>query len=73
MRFCPLKQSGIYRGIIIITLVVTASNAVAATQNGFALDDALVPQEQILRGGPGRDGIPSLDYPEVIAASKSRH
>ena len=43
----------------------------AASKNGFVLDGALVPTKQILRGGPGRDGIPSLDYPEFIVAQKA--
>lgn len=73
MLFYSPTPSGIHRGIIIIVLVMTAFNATAATKNGFALDNALVPQEQILHGGPGRDGIPSLDYPKVIAASKASY
>jgi hypothetical protein len=36
----------------------------ADSKNGFLLDDALVPVNQIHSGGPGRDGIPSLDYPD---------
>lgn len=40
----------------------------AATKNGFVLDGALVAEEDIRRGGPPRDGIPSLDYPAIVAA-----
>jgi len=43
----------------------------AESKNGFALDDALVPAKQILSGGPGRDGIPSLDYPAFIVAQNA--
>jgi len=43
----------------------------ADTMNGFTLDDALVPPEQILHGGPGRDGIPSLDEPRYVAAKEA--
>lgn len=35
--------------------------------NGFDVSDASVPPEEILRGGPPRDGIPSIDNPIFIA------
>lgn len=40
----------------------------AESKNGFVIDNALVPAAEILQGGPPRDGIPSLDYPEFISA-----
>jgi hypothetical protein len=40
----------------------------AESKNGFVIDDALVPAAEILQGGPPRDGIPSLDYPDFISA-----
>lgn len=40
--------------------------------NGFVLDGALVPVDEILHGGPPRDGIPSLDRPGFVAASSPR-
>ena len=40
----------------------------AKTLNGFSLDDALIPVEDILVGGPPRDGIPSIDDPKFISA-----
>ncbi len=41
------------------------------TPNGFQLDSARIPIEQILRGGPPRDGIPALDEPSHVEASAS--
>lgn len=35
--------------------------------NGFDVSEASVPPEEILRGGPPRDGIPSIDNPIFIA------
>lgn len=35
--------------------------------NGFALDNALIPVNDIKNGGPSRDGIPSLDDPVFVA------
>ena len=49
-------------------LVMLASATAAQTQNGFDLKDSLVPAEQILHGGPGRDGIPAIDAPKFVPA-----
>lgn len=38
------------------------------TRNGFDLQGALIPVEEILQGGPPRDGIPSIDKPVFVAA-----
>jgi hypothetical protein len=40
----------------------------AMTMNGFDLDESLVAEDQIKRGGPPRDGIPSIDRPKFISA-----
>lgn len=45
--------------------------AAAATKNGFDLSFALVPREQILQGGPPRDGIPALTSPEAVSAEQA--
>lgn len=37
--------------------------------NGFDLSDALIPLNEIKRGGPPRDGIPSIDQPVFLSAS----
>ena len=56
-------------GFLATLLMLLASHQSAAeSKNGFDLDDALVPAEEILQGGPGRDGIRSLDYPAFIPA-----
>jgi len=39
----------------------------AMTMNGFDLDEPLVAVDQIRRGGPPRDGIPSIDKPEFVS------
>ncbi len=36
--------------------------------NDFDLEDALVPRERIVSGGPPRDGIPALDAPRFVPA-----
>jgi len=58
-----------YAATLFALLILLAPiESFAASKNGFVLDDALVPAKQILSGGPGRDGIPSLDYPAFIVA-----
>jgi len=51
-----------------LLLLLGSFESVAATKNGFVLDDALIPAKQIRNGGPGRDGIPSLDNPTFVSA-----
>ena len=50
-------------------LVMLASGAAAQTLNGFELKGSLVPPDQILHGGPGRDGIPAIDAPKFVSPS----
>jgi hypothetical protein len=49
------------------------STASAESMNGFRLDDALIPIDEIKSGGPPRDGIPSLDYPEFVTADDATY
>ncbi|RDE23063.1 DUF3179 domain-containing protein [Motiliproteus coralliicola] len=42
----------------------------AASLNGFELEGSLIPEEQILSGGPPRDGIPSIDRPRFVDADQ---
>ena len=42
--------------LILLCLVLT----------GFKLDNAIVPQEQILSGGPPKDGIPAILEPQFV-------
>ncbi|GBC85465.1 hypothetical protein HRbin11_01915 [bacterium HR11] len=39
--------------------------------NGFDVSFSLVPRDQILRGGPPKDGIPALTYPPVRPADRA--
>ncbi len=58
--------------MVVLGLLVTTDSVVAGSKNGFALDDALVPPDEILHGGPGRDGIPSLDDPVFVTAGEAK-
>jgi len=53
-------------------LLVSTGNSRTVTQmNGFVLDNAAVPTDEIFHGGPPRDGIPALTRPEMIPADKA--
>lgn len=41
------------------------------TKNGFALDPSTVPADEVLAGGPPRDGIPALMTPRVQSAAEA--
>ncbi len=45
----------------------------AGISNGFDLSNATLPREQILHGGPPRDGIPALSNPTMIRAADASY
>ena len=53
--------------ILIAAAMFAASHA--AAKNGFDIEGALVPADEILAGGPPRDGIPSIDNPKFAPAN----
>lgn len=58
--------------IVALLGLFVAFSAVAESKNGFVLNGASIPIKEILRGGPGRDGIPSLDKPAFVPADKAK-
>jgi len=58
-----------FRILALLSCLLAFCSAVhGQTRNGFDLNDASVPPDQIRRGGVPRDGIPSIDNPEFISA-----
>jgi hypothetical protein len=47
--------------------LLAGAEAAAPVRNGFAISGASVPVEEILPGGPARDGIPALLSPRVTS------
>lgn len=45
----------------------------AQTLNGFTLDMPLIPEQEIMAGGPPRDGIPALHEPRFIPVTKASY
>lgn len=65
-------MAGIHFPLITATVLVALVGSMglsAQTKNGFDLSNATIPVDEIMRGGPPRDGIPSLDDPEFEPAS----
>lgn len=65
--------------IVIWTLVAAAVGYRVPTwwhgrgpDNGFALQETLIDSAEILPGGPGRDGIASIDRPRFHSAAQTR-
>jgi hypothetical protein len=61
------------RSAVLICLAISVGVAAGAAGaepglNGFALEPSSIPAEEILRGGPARDGIPALHDPETHRA-----
>ena len=49
--------------IVLTLLLASGTSLLAQTKNGFDLSGSLVPADEILSGGPPRDGIPALTHP----------
>ena len=60
-------------GLLIIALfgVSLSMPACAGSKNGFDLSESIIPEEEILSGGPPRDGIPALNDPVFISAAEA--
>lgn len=54
-----------------VAVLWAASASAAPNLNGFDLEEASIPPEQILRGGPPRDGIPAIDDPHFESSSEA--
>lgn len=60
------------RVIIVFVASLILSAAFAGTyKNGFDLSNSIIPINEILSGGPPRDGIPSIDKPHFLEAVKA--
>lgn len=60
-----------HRLFLLVMVWATSTVAMAVEKNGFDLEQALVPADEIMQGGPPRDGIPAINDPrfERITAS----
>ena len=61
----------IIKALLAGALSAAAAAATAYAKNGFDLSAATIPTDEILRGGPPRDGIPSIDRPQFASAKNA--
>ena len=54
-----------------MSLFISPEHSESAQRKGFSIEDPLIPLEEILGGGPLRDGIPSIDSPKFILATEA--
>ncbi len=66
MRMLASKRATILILLGILLGAVVYKFASAGPTNGFDLSNSVLPREQILHGGPPRDGIPALSDPKLI-------
>ena len=52
-------------------LFISPEHSESAQRNGFSIEDPLILLEEILGGGPPRDGIHSIDSPKFILAAEA--
>ncbi|MCP4391021.1 MAG: DUF3179 domain-containing protein [Gammaproteobacteria bacterium] len=68
----PLKKTRILALLTLLAGVLVYKFAISAgSSNGFDLSNSILPREQILHGGPPRDGIPALSDPKLISADSA--
>jgi len=66
-----LKKPHFVRSFLMFGVALfLAGEAKARGLNGFDLSNSTVPLAGIMRGGPPRDGIPSIDHPNFVAANE---
>lgn len=58
-------------GFLWLLILCAPLSLSAASKNGFDLSASLIPEDQILQGGPPRDGIPSIDKPTFVSAAQA--
>lgn len=55
----------------LVAAIATPGQAQSQPKNGFDLSNSLIPAEEVLRGGPPRDGIPALTNPRFEPVSEA--
>ena len=58
-------------GVLLFPLLGGEGWAAEPTRNGFLLEPRSVPANEILAGGPPRDGIPALDHPATRTVAQA--
>ncbi len=70
-RDASTRSLGLLLAVSLLPLATAARSAESLLANGFKLEPSLIPIDEILKGGPARDGIPALDRPDHTAAREA--
>ncbi|MCJ2375286.1 DUF3179 domain-containing protein [Vibrio sp. ZSDZ34] len=66
-------MSHCYRMGLLLAVFIWPCIVVGKTLNGFDLSNIQVPVYLVQKGGPPRDGIPSLDTPKFLSSSEAHY
>lgn len=58
-------------GLLVALTAILAATFAGRADNGFDLGDSLIPADEILSGGPTKDGIPAIDAPRFVEATQA--
>jgi hypothetical protein len=65
----PIATPILSRLVLPLMLLAIAGSAAASSKNGFDLSNSLINPDEILSGGPPKDGIPAIDKPRFLPGS----
>jgi len=80
-----MKKNVIYLLILLLIIACSASNndndtnsasnnnSNSASNNNSNGDEWLIPKSEVIDGGPGKDGIPSLDFPAFVSLNQASY
>jgi len=72
-KFLKSGNGSLLTFCLVVVLCCSQPTVSAESLNGFNVDDALIPIDEIQEGGPPRDGIPSLDKPVFVTADDATY
>ncbi|MCI0744006.1 MAG: DUF3179 domain-containing protein [Verrucomicrobia subdivision 3 bacterium] len=72
MKYPSLVTGLLLQLTVTAIIVASASSALAQRANGFDLSNATIPTSEIRSGGPGKDGIRSIDRPKFVKPSQAK-
>ncbi|MCP4236938.1 MAG: hypothetical protein GY770_25720, partial [Aestuariibacter sp.] len=74
MQILRIKENVLIMPIALLLGIITIQYSATATSgNGFDLSNSVIPQVEILQGGPPRDGIPAISNPKLVAGSQASY
>jgi hypothetical protein len=56
-----------------IGLMAVLLSSIATSDNGFDLSNSTIPVNQIMQGGPPKDGIPAISNPKFVNVDQANH